>query len=115
MNQDWTMWALIAAMAAFFFYTRFVGKISSAEARRLVTEGARLVDVRSAGEFAGGHLAGAVNIPVNELPRRMAEVGAKDEQIVLYCASGARSGRAAGLLREAGYARVADLGAMSRW
>lgn len=115
MDQDWVKWAVVAVIGAFFLYTRFAGKTSSAEAHRLVAEGARLVDVRTPGEFAGGHISGAVNIPVDELPRRIAEVGPKDAQVVLYCRSGARSGRAAGLLRQAGYTRVADLGGMSRW
>lgn len=108
-------WAVFGAIVAFFLYTRFAGKTSSAEARRLVAEGARLVDVRSPGEFAGRHLDGALNIPVGDLPGRLSELGAKDAPIVLYCASGARSGRAASFLRGAGYTRVSDLGAMGRW
>jgi rhodanese-related sulfurtransferase len=40
-----------------------------------VTAGARLLDVRSPEEYAGGHLPGAINIPVQELDRRLGEVG----------------------------------------
>lgn len=89
--------------------------LSGFEARRLVDAGARLVDVRSPQEFAIGHIPGAVNIPVQDLERRMGELPGKNRPIVLYCRSGARSSNAARLLESAGYTRVHDLGAMSRW
>jgi len=88
---------------------------SGFEARRLVDAGARLVDVRSPQEFATGHLPGAVNIPVQDLERRIGELTGKDRPIVLYCRSGARSSSAARLLASAGYTQVHDLGAMSSW
>lgn len=50
----------------------------------LKEQNAQVIDVRSPGEFAGGHLAGAINIPVGELGDRLAEVGAKDRPLVLY-------------------------------
>lgn len=93
----------------------FMGKVSPDKARALVDGGARLVDVRSPGEFAGGHLDGALNIPVHELGNRVDELGDKARPVVLYCASGMRSASAAGALRRAGFADVHDLGAMSRW
>jgi len=91
------------------------GDVPTAEARRLVEGGARLVDVRTPEEFAGGHIEGAVNIPVQELDRRMSELGPKDAAIVVYCRSGARSAQAANMLKSAGYGSVHNLGAMSRW
>jgi len=78
-------------------------------------EQARLVDVRSAGEYASGHLDGALNVPVQDLAKRMEELGDKTKPVVLYCASGMRSASAAGMLRRAGLADVHDLGAMARW
>ena len=83
--------------------------------RRLVEAGARLVDVRTPQEFANGHIPGAVNMPVQDLERRMGELTGKDRPIVLYCRSGARSSSAARMLKSAGYTEVHDLGAMSRW
>jgi rhodanese-related sulfurtransferase len=56
-----------------------------------------------------------VNIPVQELDGRMSELEPKDRPIVVYCRSGNRSGRAARMLKEAGYVSVHDLGAMTRW
>lgn len=108
-------WVFLALFAAFFIYTRFVGKVSPQEARALVGAGARLLDVRSPGEFASGHIDGALNIPVDQLAGRLAEVGPKDTPVVVYCRSGARSASAARTLKGAGFARVEDLGPMGRW
>jgi phage shock protein E len=91
------------------------GDTSGRDAQSLVKQGALLLDVRTPGEFADRHLEGATNIPVQELGARMSEVGAKDRVVVVYCRSGHRSGNAAAMLRDAGYTRVHDLGAMSRW
>lgn len=93
----------------------FLGKVSAEKARALVEGGARLVDVRSPGEHAAGHIAGSLNIPVGEIARRADELGDKTKPIVVYCASGIRSASAAGVLRRSGFAEVHDLGAMARW
>ncbi len=105
--------AVALALGYFFFQQR--NNVSGADARRLVAEGAKLVDVRSPGEFASGHIQGAVNIPVQELALRMSELEPKSQTIVLYCASGMRSARAASVLKNAGFAQVHNLGAMSSW
>ncbi|NOK06446.1 MULTISPECIES: rhodanese-like domain-containing protein [Myxococcus] len=88
---------------------------AGAEARRRVEAGATLVDVRTPEEFASGHLPGAVNIPVDELARRFGELGAPQTPLVVYCRSGARSGRAERLLKEQGFQDVFNLGPMSTW
>lgn len=105
----------VAALAIGYVLFRPSGDVSSTDARQLVAQGARLVDVRTREEFADGHIAGAINIPVQELEQRMGELQSKEQPIVVYCRSGARSARAAGMLRGAGYSVVHDLGAMSRW
>lgn len=71
-----------------------------------------LIDVRSKLEFWLGHLPGAVNIPVDQLPDAIADVPGLTprSRIVVYCASGARSAQAAAFLRHAGYQRVTDAG-----
>jgi phage shock protein E len=61
-----------------------------------------IIDVRSAGEFQGGHVAGSINIPVNELTQRLSEVKALKLPLVLCCASGGRSAMASGLLKQQG-------------
>jgi phage shock protein E len=77
-----------------------------------------VVDVRSPGEFAGGHIQGAVHIPLQELPRRWRELRRhRDERMLVYCRSGRRSGMAVKLLRANGFARAENgggIGAMRR-
>lgn len=106
--------ALFVAMMAFWWW-QGSNKIPSAEARKLVAGGAKLLDVRTSGEFGSGHLAGALNIPVDVLAGRLAELGDKDVPVVVYCRSGARSARASQILTAAGFHSVADLGGMHRW
>lgn len=108
---------LVVAVVLVVGYFMFMkgGDVSGAEARQLVQAGARLVDVRTPGEFAAGHLAGALNIPVQELDGRMQELLPKDAAVVVYCRSGHRSGNAARMLKSAGFATVHDLGPMTRW
>ena len=53
-----------------------------------------IVDVRTPEEFMGGHVAGSVNIPLQELPKRVEEIQHLKKPLVLCCASGGRSGQA---------------------
>lgn len=87
---------------------------ATARAHSLVEQGALLLDVRTAEEYGAGHLAGAVNIPVQQLAERLSEVGTRERPVVVYCRSGGRSAQAASLLQRAGY-QVCDLGPMSAW
>ncbi|MFO7170010.1 MAG: molybdopterin-synthase adenylyltransferase MoeB [Chloroflexota bacterium] len=74
-----------------------------------------LLDVREANEWEIGHLPGAVRISVNELPARLNELDTAREMVV-YCRSGARSGRAVDLLRQAGFRKVKNMvGGILRW
>lgn len=72
----------------------------------------RLVDVRSAQEFAEGHVTGAKNIPVQELPQRLAELP-KDKPIMLYCRSGSRSSMALQVLLNSGFEHAYNIGSLS--
>ena len=84
----------------------------AALARQWVEEGATLLDVRTPGEFGQGHLRGALNVPVQVLQQRIAEVpGAR---VVVYCRSGGRSASAAKMLERYGK-EVLDLGPMHAW
>ena len=105
---------LVVLLAVYFLFMRG-GDVKGPDARKLVEAGARLVDVRSQEEFDSSHLPGAINIPVSELDRRLGELGPKDQPIVVYCRSGARSGSAARTLKGAGFQAVHNLGPMSQW
>ena len=78
-----------------------------------ISQGARVVDVRSPMEFAGGQFPGAINIPLQELQARLPELGAREEPIVVYCASGSRSSMARMFLNQAGYRDVINGGGIS--
>ncbi len=62
---------------------------------------ASIVDVRTPSEFMGGHAAGSINIPLQEISQRMAELK-NMKNIILCCASGARSSQAAMYLEQNG-------------
>ena len=87
------------------------GKVSSNVILEKIKAGAVIVDVRTPDEFRGGAYPGAKNIPVQDLPARLAEIP-KDKPVVLYCASGGRSGMAASLLKRAGYTEVFNAGGL---
>ena len=89
------------------------GHVDGVQAKKLVADGARLIDVRSPDEYRAKHIEGAESAPVETLDGR--DLGSKDAEIVVYCASGRRSAGAASVLRAKGYTRVHDLGAMSNW
>lgn len=82
--------------------------------RQLVAAGALLLDVRTPSEFAEGHLAGATNLPVQQLAVRLHELGSRSRPVVVYCRSGGRSAQAAAMLSAAGY-QVKDIGPMTAW
>ncbi|HEU5082869.1 MAG TPA: MBL fold metallo-hydrolase [Acidimicrobiales bacterium] len=68
----------------------------------------QVVDVRNPGEHALGSIDGAVNVPVGQLPNRLAELD-PSKPTVVYCAGGYRSSAAASLLRANGFADVSDI------
>ncbi len=78
--------------------------------RDKIAAGARIIDVRTPAEFQDGSYPGAVNIPLALLPLRMKELEPKDKPIVLFCASGARSGQGMRLLKQAGFTDVVNAG-----
>ncbi|MDV6375578.1 rhodanese-like domain-containing protein [Deinococcus arenicola] len=83
-----------------------VQDIFPAEVSLWLRRGAQLIDVREPAEYAGGHLPGAVNIPLAQLKSTPVLSRAP---VVLVCASGSRSAQAAALLTEAGHSDVAHL------
>ena len=94
-----------------------IREIDAPEADRRRSAGVTLLDVREQVEWDAGHIAGAAFIPQGELPGRIeAEFPDKDQQIVLYCRSGARSGRATQLLQGLGYTDVVNMaGGILAW
>ena len=93
--------------------TAFAGD-REAEALNRIDKGALLIDVRTQGEFAAGHLEGAANIPHQYIVSALGQQAiAKDQPIVVYCRSGNRSGIAQRALSEAGYTNVFNGGGLN--
>ena len=76
-----------------------------------------VLDVRSPGEFARGHLKGALNVDIHarDFEQRIEQLAARgtlapDRPVYLYCRSGSRSGRAARLMRSMGYGEAWNVG-----
>jgi phage shock protein E len=109
------VWIALGLVVLFFLLSRSRADLSGQEAKVLVDGGALLLDVRTSAEFDAGHIPGAKNISVAELPGRVDDVGARERTVVVYCRSGNRSARAKRILEKAGFGDVRDLGAMSRW
>ena len=87
----------------------------SEKAHELVEQGWVLLDVRTPEEFRQGHPEPARNIPVQELPQRVGEVGPPGTKVVVYCQAGARSARAAEILRSSGFTDIFDLRSVNNW
>jgi rhodanese-related sulfurtransferase len=78
---------------------------SKADMEQLIKSGAQIIDVRTSGEYAGGHVKGSVNIPLNDLPRKLSSIK-KDKPVITCCASGMRSASAASFLKSNGFTEV---------
>ena len=72
----------------------------------LVKKGAIILDVRSKGEFAGGHIKGSINIPVDQLANNLSKLKDKNKTIITCCASGMRSGSAKSWMLSNGFTEV---------
>jgi rhodanese-related sulfurtransferase len=74
-----------------------------------------LIDVRTPDEYAAGHVAGAKNIPLDQIESRLSEFGSKDAEVYVICQSGARSARASTTLRSHGFKPVNVAGGTGAW
>lgn len=73
--------------------------------KELLDNGAVIVDVRSKGEYQGGHIKGSLNIPLDNLQNHLTKLK-KDKPIITCCASGMRSASAKSVLRSHGFTEV---------
>lgn len=89
-------------------------EISREEARKLLEEGAQLVDVRAEHEWEAGRIAGAAHIPLPELPERTGELD-RERPVILYCRGDNRSDMAADALAGAGFEAVKLEGGIVGW
>ncbi|WP_041684847.1 rhodanese-like domain-containing protein [Renibacterium salmoninarum] len=79
-----------------------------------LNDGTKILDVREDYEWDEGHIAGAVHIPLEELPTRFEELD-PDEDLYVICRSGGRSARATQWLNAQGYSALNVIGGMGAW
>ena len=93
-------------------------RVASDEAQQMMAENTNyiILDVRTAGEYAGGHIPHAINVPnesITTVPPK--ELPNKDQMIFVYCRSGARSQQAAQKLAAMGYTHIVEMGGINNW
>jgi rhodanese-related sulfurtransferase len=114
--------ALIASWLAVVFYelrlrAGNLTHVSTADAVRLINKGALVIDVRKPEDYEAGHIVNARNIVLDQIQEDQNSVAKKKDRILLaVCANGGLSGKAASLLRKAGYPNAFSLkGGLSGW
>ncbi len=70
--------------------------------KELLQSGAVIIDVRSKGEYQGGHIKGSLNIPLDTLSSNIAKLK-KEKPVITCCASGMRSASAKSILKSKGF------------
>ena len=114
MSDAHMLWIITAVLAVMLVIKR-LSFISPEAARKLLQQGALVVDVREAGEYRGRHLPQAVNIPLGELRGSVPQhVPDKNQVLLLHCLSGTRSAIAKRQLKGMGYTHVFNLGSYGR-
>lgn len=97
--------ALLALAIVTVAQTALRGDTEAAQqAWTMIEDGALVIDVRSPGEYASGHLEGALNIPYDQTEALMEAIGEdRSRPVVMYCGSGRRVGVAIEALEARGY------------
>ena len=91
-----------------------VPEVDVAVLAQALDAGAPLVDVRTEDEYVGGHVPGAVLVPLHQLGERHTEVAA-DQEVYVICHVGGRSAAAVAALNRAGYRTVNVAGGTAAW
>jgi len=109
----WTPLGVVVVVVILWFVFTKGGKKNQQALVTKLEAGAKVIDVRTKQEYAGGHYQGALNIPVDTLGSKLKGLGEKDAPLVVYCASGGRSSQAASILRAAGFSDVTNAGGIA--
>lgn len=86
-------------------FQKLFGGTATVDLKSIIDEGAFLVDVRTPGEFAAGHVKGSVNIPLANISNQLAKFKNK-KSIIVFCRSGARSSQAKSILTQNGFSNI---------
>jgi rhodanese-related sulfurtransferase len=126
LQKGYNLWLLMAAVVsgALFIWPSIAKVLSKtkeagvAQAVQLINrQDAIVIDVREPGEFRGGHIPNARNIPLGQLAGKLKDLEKhKAKPVVLSCQTGSRSAQAAATLMQAGFPEVYSLsGGMNAW
>ena len=99
----------LALILGFILYRSLGFRRARKAIPEMLKAGAVIVDVRTPSEYGSGHHPGSINIPLNRFDSRCEELK-RETPVILCCASGARSGIAAGVLRAKGFPQVLNAG-----
>lgn len=111
-----TLWLVALIVLVGLVLRAMAGSVPESEkaaAKEKIRKGARVVDVRTPTEYAAGHYTGAMNIPLQELQKRLSDVGPTNQPVVVYCRTGTRSAKAKQILMNAGFSDVTNAGGLS--
>jgi rhodanese-related sulfurtransferase len=84
------------------FIKRIFGMKTKEDYRKMIEEGATVIDVRTPAEFQSGHPKGAVNIPLQNLEKKIKDIKKMKQPVIVCCASGMRSASAKAILAKHG-------------
>jgi len=113
--MNWLIWILIGGGIIAYLAFKRLTFIAPARARELLRGGALVIDVRTAGEFKGKCLPGAINLPLDQLGQRVLKTAPnKDQALLIHCLSGGRSAIGAAILKKMGYRNAFNLGSYTR-
>lgn len=119
--QNWYLFVALAVVLAMLYYdtvARGGQSVSPMQATRMMNhDGAAVVDVSEPSEFASGHIAGAMNVPLKELDKPPKKLGKyKSKPVIVCCRSGNRAPKAAAALRKQGFETTYQLtGGLAAW
>ena len=120
-HQGLALLAVAAALAVLVYElrerARAVGAIGPQDAVRMMNQGAALLDVRSAEDFAAGHIRGARSFPAGQLAEKSDSLKRyKDKPVIVYCEQGSTAAAAMRQLAQQGFGKVTNLrGGLRAW
>jgi rhodanese-related sulfurtransferase len=121
-QHPWLIGGLFASWVAVMFYeirlrAGGVTHVTAADAVRLINKGALVIDVRKPEDFQAGHIVNAKNMALDRLKSEEDSIAKKKDKVLLaVCDNGGLSGKAASLLRKAGYSNAFSLkGGIGGW
>lgn len=114
-DYGWIVAIIVAIVIVYLFFVAKQVDINDELEEVRATEGAVIVDVRAADEYAAGHIPGAVNIPLDDIGSISGMISDKNTPLFTYCLRGTRSRRAVKALKAMGYTGVINIGGIDKY